>query len=397
MHLSGSPTRPPRSRMPRALRTLGNPLEWTDIQKTILIFFPPIPFTLFYLYRVNGLLADPTVEPYISRPALATTHSFLVGILSAFSGLFVLWFVLRRREGTHDLFVRAVIHSWFVLMGLGAYLVGPFSTPVLIGYQAGGMAVFLLFDVRRAAQGGLVGLLVIVGTTILERAGLLLYGPVFSSVVFAGERPPDVWVYLNLAFTVVLTAAVLAGTGLAMALARARQEEINELLATDVLTGLANRRGLEDMLEREITRAQRFDAPLAVVMLDLDHFKRVNDTHGHRAGDAVLQAVGEVVASHLREVDAAGRYGGEELLLVLPEAELSGARAAAERVCAAIRALVVEHDEHALRVTASAGCAALVPGQPRSGEQLVRAADAALYRAKERGRDRVEVETDPAP
>jgi diguanylate cyclase (GGDEF)-like protein len=373
---------------------LGNPLEWTDVEKTILIFFPPIPFSLFYLYRVNGLLSDPSAEPYISRPALGVTHDFLVGILAAFLGLFLAWLVLRRREGPHDLFVRAVIHSWFVCMGVGAYLVGPFSTPVLIGYQAGGMAVFLLFDVRRAAQGAFVGLAVIAGTALLERAGVLVYGPLFASVVFDGERPPDVWVYLNLAFTVALTAFVLLGTGLAMALARARQAEINELLATDVLTGLANRRRLEETLEREVTRALRFDAPLSVIMLDLDHFKRVNDTHGHRAGDAVLTAVGEVVTSQLREVDAAGRYGGEELLLILPEATLEGAHTVAERVRGAIAACVVHYDGQRLRVTASAGCATLVPGAPRTADRLVYAADAALYRAKKLGRDRVEVETD---
>lgn len=380
--------------MHRALRALGNPLEWTDVQKSFLIFFPPIPFVLFYLHRVRGLLADPAAEPYISRPALHLTYTYLSVILVVFVALLLIWLVLRRREGAHDLFVRVVIHSCFVFMGIGAYLVGPFSTPVLIAFVAGGMGVFLLFDTRRAAHGSLAGLAVILGTALLERAGVLTYGPVFASVVFGGERPPAVWVYLNLAFTLALTAFVLGGTGLAMALARARQAEINELLATDVLTGLPNRRRLEETLEREVTRALRFDAPLSVVMLDLDHFKRVNDTHGHRAGDAVLAAVGQVVAAELREVDAAGRYGGEELLLILPEATLDGARAAAERVRAAIAARAVQWDGRPLQVTASAGCATLMPGLARSADELVRAADAALYRAKKAGRDRVEVEVD---
>lgn len=380
--------------MHRALRAFGNPLEWTDVQKTVFVFAPPIPFSLFYLYRVDRLLANPGAEPYISRPALELTRSYLIGILGVFVALWAVWLVLRRREGQANLFVHAVVHSCFVFMGFGAYLVGPFSTPILIAYVAGGMVAFLLFDVRRATQGSLVGLGVIVGTALLERAGFLQYGPVFANTLFGGERPPDVWIYLNLAFTVVLTAVVLGGTGLAMTLARARQAEVNELLATDILTGLANRRRLEETLEREVTRALRFEAPLSVVMLDLDHFKRVNDEHGHRAGDAVLSAVGQVVASQLREVDAAGRYGGEELLLVLPEATLDGARAAAERVRAAIGACEVEHDGERLRVTVSAGCATLSPTEPRSADQLVRAADAALYTAKKRGRDRVDVETD---
>jgi diguanylate cyclase (GGDEF)-like protein len=235
--------------------------------------------------------------------------------------------------------------------------------------------------------------MVILGASLLERAGVLTYGPVFSHVVFAGQRPPDVWIYLNLAFTIVLTAFVLGGIGLAMSMARARQAELNELLATDLLTGLANRRKLDRTLERELTRARRFEAPMSVVMIDLDHFKRVNDTHGHPAGDAVLSAVGRTVMAELREVDAAGRYGGEELLLVLPGTNLEGAQSAAERVRMAIANLVVTHDDKRLRVTASAGCATLDPRKPRTAAELVQAADAALYAAKEAGRDRVVLES----
>jgi len=129
------------------------------------------------------------------------------------------------------------------------------------------------------------------------------------------------------------------------------------------------------------------------VMIDLDHFKRVNDTHGHPAGDAVLSAVGRTVLAELREVDAAGRYGGEELLLVLPGTNLEGAQSAAERVRTAIANLVVTHDDKLLRVTASAGCATLDPQKPRSAAELVQAADAALYAAKEAGRDCVVLES----
>jgi len=372
---------------------LGNPLEWSDVQKTILVFLPPLPFTLFYIWRVRGLLADPTLEPYISRPALGVTQHFLYAISGALGVMLLTWLVLRRREGNHDLFVRVVIHSWFIAIALGSYAVGPFSTPVLLGFMAGGMVVFLLFDARRAWQGAFVGLMVILGTSLLERAGVLTYGPVFSHVVFGGERPPDVWIYLNLAFTIVLTAALMGGIGLAMSLARARQAELNELLATDQLTGLANRRKLDRTLEQEITRARRFEVPLSVVMIDLDHFKRVNDTHGHPAGDAVLSAVGRTVLGELREVDLAGRYGGEELLLVLPGTNLEGAQSAAERVRTAIADLVVTHDRTSLRVTASAGCATLEPHKPRTASELVQAADAALYAAKEAGRDCVVLES----
>jgi two-component system cell cycle response regulator len=156
----------------------------------------------------------------------------------------------------------------------------------------------------------------------------------------------------------------------------------------DPLTGLPNRRAFEEELAREAARASRAGAPLAVVMLDVDRFKAVNDGHGHAAGDEVLRAVAARAAAAIRAGDLLARVGGEEFAILLPAADLPRAAEAAERIRATLAARRIEAGGTSLTVTASLGCAALAPGE--TPEALVARADARLYAAKEAGRNRVE-------
>jgi diguanylate cyclase (GGDEF)-like protein len=162
---------------------------------------------------------------------------------------------------------------------------------------------------------------------------------------------------------------------------------------TDPLTGIFNRRYLERRLEEEVARARRYGLPLSVFMFDIDHFKRVNDSYGHQAGDQVLIAVGELAAKLIRETDIVARYGGEEFVVIASNTRLE----AAEMLAARLREIVESHPfmldaegsrNQEIRLTVSIGIAALGDGID-SGEKLVHAADAALYRAKQEGRNRV--------
>jgi diguanylate cyclase (GGDEF)-like protein len=155
----------------------------------------------------------------------------------------------------------------------------------------------------------------------------------------------------------------------------------------DPLTGLANRRAFEEELAREVARAVRAGAPLAVVALDVDRFKAVNDRHGHAAGDAVLRELAARACAGVRAGDLAARIGGEEFALLLPGAALPDALELAERVRAAIAAASVDVGGTPLAVTVSLGCAALAPGEPPAA--LLARADARLYEAKRDGRNRV--------
>jgi two-component system cell cycle response regulator len=178
-------------------------------------------------------------------------------------------------------------------------------------------------------------------------------------------------------------------------------QEAERLSLTDPLTGLWNYRYLQVSLHREIERSVRFDRPLSVLALDLDHFKEVNDTHGHPAGDAVLSEVARRLRAEVREVDLVFRQGGEEFVLLLPETDLDGARHAAERICGALRDTPVrlsaddpEFGELVTSITASIGVA-VYPQHGDTGTAVMEAADDALYVAKAEGRDTWRVSKGP--
>jgi diguanylate cyclase (GGDEF)-like protein len=173
-----------------------------------------------------------------------------------------------------------------------------------------------------------------------------------------------------------------------------KREELLALSRTDPLTGLSNRRYFEERLQEEFTRARRYRSPLSLVMMDIDYFKRINDTYGHPFGDEVLRAVSQVTRARLREVDMLARYGGEELIALLPETSPADALRACERVREAIEGLQLENlatdgTKRMVRCTASLGLASIPSPTLQSAADLLRAADECLYAAKGAGRNRV--------
>jgi diguanylate cyclase (GGDEF)-like protein len=164
---------------------------------------------------------------------------------------------------------------------------------------------------------------------------------------------------------------------------------LSELADTDGLTGIPNRRSFEDLYATEFERARRYHRPLAVLLVDVDHFKRVNDTHGHPAGDVALRAVAETLVAALRTCDRVARYGGEEFAVIAPETPPEGGRLLGERLRTRVESTEVPGPAGPLRLTISVGAA----GWPGNGEPnraaLLKAADEALYAAKSAGRNRV--------
>jgi diguanylate cyclase (GGDEF)-like protein len=166
---------------------------------------------------------------------------------------------------------------------------------------------------------------------------------------------------------------------------------LREQSVRDALTGLFNRRYLEETLARELRRAERSETAVGIIMLDIDHFKRFNDSHGHAAGDAVLRALGGFLLASVRSADIACRYGGEEFTLILLDASRQMVEGRAERLREDARNLHVQFEGKALEaVTLSLGVS-FFPDHGSTGPAVLRAGDAALYRAKREGRDRVVV------
>jgi len=182
---------------------------------------------------------------------------------------------------------------------------------------------------------------------------------------------------------------------LALQVAAALQNaHLYELAMVDGLTGLFMRRYFDARIEEEIERSKRYGSVFSVVMMDVDDFKSLNDAHGHLIGDRVLRGIANVVKSQMRGVDTAARYGGEEIAVILPRTELVNAYNVGERIRGAIAELRITTDVHpaqSLRVTASFGIAAYPESKATDGEDLVRRADRALYRAKKTGKNRVEL------
>jgi len=173
---------------------------------------------------------------------------------------------------------------------------------------------------------------------------------------------------------------------------KAQGDLLRMLAFVDGLTGVANRRRFDEALQAEWRRCRRSGTPLALLMIDIDHFKRYNDCYGHQTGDACLQAVATALKERLsRSHDLVARYGGEEFVCLMPECELAAGQAKAEELRAAVAALGIPHADSptANKVTLSIGVAAVSPSGDDSPHQLVAAADAALYAAKNNGRNRV--------
>jgi diguanylate cyclase (GGDEF)-like protein len=171
---------------------------------------------------------------------------------------------------------------------------------------------------------------------------------------------------------------------------RAAKSQLELLSVTDGLTGLYNHRHFKERLTEEVRRSQRYADPVSLLMLDLDHFKQVNDKYGHPFGDVVLRGTAELLRKSIRDPDICARYGGEEFAIILPKTNIQGALALAERIFRSLRAKTYAADGvkgDPVRVTASAGIAFFPSEGVTSADVLVQFADEALYRAKRDGRD----------
>ncbi|MES9958760.1 MAG: sensor domain-containing diguanylate cyclase [Sedimenticola sp.] len=220
-----------------------------------------------------------------------------------------------------------------------------------------------------------------------------LFSPPYKAYMEQRAMTKDGWRWFGWMDTAVLDDSqnVIAIIGVGRDITDKKQAEIRlEKLATyDSLTGLFNRQALEVRLEKEVDRASRYAHPLSILMLDIDHFKEINDVHGHRVGDDILHDSSALLSDLIRKTDYAGRYGGDEIIVVLPETSSSQAAELAERLRKRIadeRFTTIENEP--LNITVSLGVATY-PDNARHQKELMRAADDAMYKAKESGRNRV--------
>lgn len=296
---------------------------------------------------LTGLALSSLLPPLIFHGNFADfTYSPFAPALIATTGVAGLALVTRTRLNT-------IVHLWLAIATVNLFL----------------DIVLTLYSLQRYSLGWYVARLDTVGASVAMLAAFL-------------------YQLTRIQHQLVVSRAALAH---AHAEQRTLNQQLEQLAKQDALTGLLNRRGIREVLEHEWSRWLRYQRPFSVLMIDLDHFKAVNDLYGHAAGDVVLEQVAALVREQLRRADVAGRYGGEEFLVLLPETTAEGARCVADLLRSRIREC--RTTPHEIAITASIGISATGP-QYLTLEALLDAADVACYRAKNAGRNRVVAASD---
>ena len=243
------------------------------------------------------------------------------------------------------------------------------------------LAMKPLPDVTGSTRGLLVGSYVLGALSLVARAAGAVLDPEAT-----GSHAP-----FFLTMPLLAGYATILGASVAFLLMQTERADFTakQLASTDPLTGAYNRRTFLELFEKELSRARRFQTSLSLVMLDLDHFKRINDTHGHVVGDRVLQRFADIVRGELRKEDVLVRYGGEEFCVLVPDVAGPGAVTLAGRIRAAVSRTPLIVDGLEIPLTTSAGVSARIDEGPDDVDRIVNRADEALYMAKRHGRDRV--------
>ena len=367
-----------------------DPLAWDMVDRCRLVAWIMLPFSAGYWVLDEIVLLRPSIAPYYDFARLGPFQRVLAAFILAWVVLLAVspWFRRRAPRGDKAL-VWITIQLYSVGNAVAAAWAGLVTTPHVMVLIGGVAVAFFLFDLR-AVVGGMISASVVIAASLVGTlAGWIPYAPMLARAPYMDGHLSSWW----LAFMSVISLAV----GLALitlfvyltARLRDRERRLHEIARTDPLTGVSNRRRFLELFAREFERVHRYGGELSCVMLDLDHFKAINDRHGHAAGDRVLVAAAEAFRGSLRTADVIARWGGEEFALLLPQTNLAGAQAVAERCRRALEEATITAEGERVPVTVSVGVAGLRGGGLDSPDALMRSADEALYEAKSSGRNRV--------
>ncbi len=375
--------------MERALERVRNPLGFGAVDRALVVSsIGLIAVVLFSL--LASVLGGWPYLPENADPWLRDVVGRVSGWLAVpWLGIAAFGFFLRRnpsRAGSIAL-VYATCQLYSLTIAGYAYVSGPFSAPPWIAFLGGAMVGFILFDQRPTMAGIATYAGVVSASTVAVQLGWIP-----DAAHLAGADHPDAAGSWRLGLLSVLFSMLTLGLVVNLVSHwRDRERRLEALAKTDPLTDLYNRRFFMELFERELEKARRYGQPISCVMVDLDHFKRINDRHGHLAGDQVLISAARAMKAGVRTTDLLARYGGEEFVIVLPLTDQKGAQELAERCRRLIQDSPVIADKATITVTASMGVATFPHANVQTVDDLLNLADEALYEAKEQGRDRIAV------
>ena len=361
--------------------------EQRDISACLVLSALPLP--LYFVFILLPLLAQiqGQAQPIYQQDLVLFSELLLLGVCAVSSGIAV--YCWQHRFSTAHYPVLSVLTTSVVLTGAITVAVGYGykDSPLMLLCLGLLIMIRFLFKPNLYKPVFVVMGLIFVVCEIAFWTQAVPYAPLLKTPLFVGEQLTSWWaVWLRVIYTMIALPMVL----LFMVLGYFITEEkikLEQMVITDELTGIANRGRFMQQLETESRRHQRSQSPMCVLMCDVDHFKLVNDTWGHAAGDDVLAALGKVLRQTTRSnSDLVARFGGEEFVVLLPHTKLNHAKKIAEKIRQHLSHHIFGHGDDSFQVTLSIGVAQVEDGD---GEKAVRLADKNLYLAKELGRNRV--------
>lgn len=369
---------------------LSNPLNWSPGDKSWLVFGISALLHSEYVIWTWVVLNEPVTRRFMDHAE--TRESFpLVTTLAVLSWTLFLAMAWIRRVRPES-----VVHEYACNLYYGlslcvfSYLSGTLTMATGVVLAGAPVLGFILFRTRPILWAMGTALVVQVVLSVGAASGWWSYAPPISSPVGANGQLSGFWLASMYMFVLPHLLVITALSWYVLSGWRRREDAIRQLSLTDPVTQLANRRAIIARLEHEQESSARTRRPLSVIMVDLDYFKQINDSHGHSAGDLALRAAGQRLSQALRQSDHLGRFGGEEFLMVLPGTDPEGARLLAERCRAALATEPVKTaDGNHITLTASLGLYCNAGNWDDSPDAMLRRADQSLFRAKEGGRNQV--------
>lgn len=363
-------------------------LEWSAVDKGLILMAMAIPlyvqYLLWSLYVINRPDRELLVHVDVVRRVMELELVLIaIGSLIGIAGLF-----LRKRRPNYLPFQHATLQFYSLSLVLMSYSIGTLSFPVGVVLLGAPIFGFILLDRWAVWCAVLSSTLLLLSLNYSAAIGDIPYAP--SKVLPTDTSTLSFWMLSELFFALPFLVLITFTADQMLTWWRYREEQIRVLSRKDALTGLANRRHILQEAD-SLAEAASDSRPMACVILDLDHFKRINDSHGHATGDRVLQAAASCLATLVRSNDHVGRYGGEEFLIILPNASIHEAEAVAERCRAGLAALTIHNDHGSLVAVSASFGVTLLSANDASVAAAIARADEALYQAKGDGRNRVEI------
>ena len=360
--------------------------NWTLLNKTMLILSLSIFINLFMLAWDLFVLYQPQFYPWVNLSVIHTHLSLGMIFMSVFIGLLLLCHFCSQQRWVEKFMPMLSVQLFTLVLLLHGYFVGSFSPATMVGYVGWACVGLILFDRKIIYCALAPATIVLLLLNYLSTFAGLPYAPLFNMEPMNQTVMHPFWVMSMFFFLVPLMLVCLFLFEILLSQWRIREATIATLSRIDPLTNVMNRRSIANQLEQ---LHQQRKALYSVVLLDLDHFKHINDNYGHDMGDQVLIQVAECLAQHVREQDMIGRFGGEEFILLLPNTTTEQAQHVAERCRIALTELNFVYEQQPFSISASFGISS--SQNASEPQQIIRQADQALYAVKTAGRNQVQI------